>query len=219
MTSKEHPFGPISETLRKAAATLREAGIPFLLGGSLAFWARGGKETVNDLDLMVKPEDAEAALDALAAAGMRTERPPEDWLFKAWDGDVLVDLIFAPSGIEITEGVITRGEELEVAAVRMRVMPLEDALLTKLFALGEHDLDYEPLLQTARSVREQVDWRSLRVRARANPYAEAFFTLLEGLGVVEPGATRPPDVDVHTLDRGDGVSDRPTIGPPPHAIR
>ena len=50
------------------AAALREAGVPFLLGGSLASWARGGPETRHDLDLMIKPEDAERALEALGDA-------------------------------------------------------------------------------------------------------------------------------------------------------
>ena len=45
----------------------------FLLGGSLASWARGGPETTNDIDLMVRREDAKRAQDALAAAGMRAE--------------------------------------------------------------------------------------------------------------------------------------------------
>ena len=27
---------------------------------------------------------------------MTPERPPEEWLVKAWDGDMLVDLIFDP---------------------------------------------------------------------------------------------------------------------------
>lgn len=27
---------------------------------------------------------------------MRPEKPPQEWLWKAWDGDVLTDLIFAP---------------------------------------------------------------------------------------------------------------------------
>lgn len=214
----DHPFGPISETLRGAAATLREAGIPFLLGGSLAFWARGGKETVHDLDLVVRPADADAALDALSAAGMRPERPPEGWLYKAWDGDVLVDLIFAPSGLEIDDAVLERGEELEVAAVQMRVMALEDALLTKLCALGEHALDYEPLLQTARSLREQVDWDELRRRTGSSPYARAFFTLVEGLGIVEPSTSDTgPSVSVRAARGASGA--RPSLGPEPHALR
>src|SRR5205807_8145894 len=88
------PFPPIVETLRRAAAALRGSEVPFALGGGLACWARGGPESTNDLDLMVRPADAEAALGALERAGMRTERPPEEWLYKAWDGDVLVDVIF-----------------------------------------------------------------------------------------------------------------------------
>jgi Nucleotidyl transferase of unknown function (DUF2204) len=188
-----------------------------MLGGSLAFWARGGQETANDLDLMVKPQDAEPALEALGGAGMRPERPLEEWLVKAWDGDVLVDLIFRPAGIgPITEEALERADELEVAAVRMRVMSLEDALITKLGALGEHDLDYEPLLQTARSLREQVDWASLRDRCEGNPYAAAFFVLLEGLEVIEP--LRPPgEVDVRPVQ--EPSEGPPALGPPPHAIR
>ena len=42
MASDEQPFGQIEHALKRAAAALREAGIPFLLGGSLASWARGG---------------------------------------------------------------------------------------------------------------------------------------------------------------------------------
>ena len=53
---------------------------------------------------------------------MRPERPPEEWLYKACDGDVLVDLIFRPAGLEVTDEVIERGEEREVEAMTMRVM-------------------------------------------------------------------------------------------------
>src|SRR4051812_25025037 len=108
-TDDERAFGDIEQALKTSAAALREAGIPFLLGGSLASWARGGPETRHDLDLMIKPEDVEAATRALEAAGLRPEDPPEEWLVKAWAGDVLVDLIFAPKGMEMTDEVIGRG--------------------------------------------------------------------------------------------------------------
>jgi hypothetical protein len=218
-------FGPIAETLRKAAATLRGAGIPFLLGGSLAMWARGGKETTNDLDLMVKPHDAEAAAESLVASGMRRGQAPEEWLLKVYDGDVLVDLIFRPAGLgEIDDDVIARGEDLEVAAVRMRVMSIEDVLTTKLFALGEHYLDYEPLLQAARALREKIDWDSLRDRTAGNPYAAAFFTLVEELGIVAGDAGARPsrqrgEVEVRAVDGVASGGTRPGIGPPADALR
>ena len=65
MRDDEERFGPILATLRRSVALLREAGIPFIVGGSLAAWARGGPEVTNDLDLMVRPSDAERVLELL----------------------------------------------------------------------------------------------------------------------------------------------------------
>jgi hypothetical protein len=180
----DQPFSDIERTLKKSGAALREAGVPFLLGGSLASWARGGPETRHDLDLMIKPEDVDAAVAALEAAGLRPDDPPEEWLVKAWDGGVLVDLIFAPKGMEMTDEVIARGEVLSVLGMEMRVMALEDVLVTKLMALSEHSLRYESLLPIARALREKVDWDDVRARTSGSPFARAFFVMLEGLGIV-----------------------------------
>ena len=180
----ETSFAAIEHALKRAAAALREAGVPFLLGGSLASWARGGPETRHDLDLMIKPSDLERAFAALEQAGMATERPPEDWLVKAWDGDVLVDLIYHPKGLEITDAVIARGEVLSVLSMDVRVMALEDVMTTKLMALTEHSLRYESLLQIARALREQIAWAEVRRRTQESPFARAFFVLLEGLQIL-----------------------------------
>jgi hypothetical protein len=176
-------FEQLVATLRKAAPLLHEAGVPFVLGGGLATWARGGPESEHDLDLMVRPEDAERALEVLEEAGLRTERPPEDWLYKAWDEDVLVDVIFAPKGGEIDDGFFERADDLEVSAVRMAVMAIDDVLVTKLLALSEHELDYENVLEIARSLREQIDWENVRARTAESPYARAFFCLVDELGI------------------------------------
>src|SRR5687767_3251942 len=94
-------FEVILDTMKKAAGALRDAGVPFLLGGGLASWARGGPPTEHDVDFLVRPDDAERALDALVEAGMRPERPPEGWLLKAFDGEAMVDLIFEPTGLVV----------------------------------------------------------------------------------------------------------------------
>jgi hypothetical protein len=187
----------IEASLKKTVAALREAHVPFLLGGSLAVWARGGPETHHDLDFMIKPEDADRALAVLEDAGMRAEKPPEEWLHKAWDGDVLIDLIFAPRGLEVTDEVIERGELLHVIGITIPVMAIEDVLATKLMALHEHQLDYTSLLRIARAVREQIDWPALRARTRTSPYALAFFVMCEELGIV-PADSRGADVRVLT---------------------
>jgi predicted nucleotidyltransferase len=186
---KTADFQVLLDTLKKATVALDEEGVPFVLGGGLACWVRGGPESDHDLDLMVKEEEAGRALDALTGHGFRTEKPPEGWLYKAWDGDVLVDVIFHPTGIPITDDVIDRAEQIEVEAMPMRVMLLEDVFVTKLLALNEHNLDYKSLLEMARPVREQVDWNEVRSRTSESPYAAAFFTLVEGLDVVQPPPT------------------------------
>jgi hypothetical protein len=179
----DHPFDDIEATLKKSVAAFREANVPALLAGSLAVWARGGPETRHDLDFVVKPEDAERALQALEDAGMKAERPPEAWLFKAWDGEVLVDVIFEPRGLVVDDELVARAEEREVMAIGIRLMALEDVLVSKLMSLDEHSADYSQLLLMTRTLRERIDWRDLRARTGGSPFAKAFFTLAEELGI------------------------------------
>ena len=138
-----------------------------------------------DVDLMVTAEDADAALDALVAAGMRAEDPPEQWLLKAHDGNVLVDVIYEPSGMTIGDEAFERSQQLTVCAMRTRVMALEDVFSTKLLSMNDNSLDYGPLIKMARAVREQVDWDEVRDRTRNSPYARGFFALAAELDLVE----------------------------------
>jgi hypothetical protein len=173
-------------SMKKGAAALRQAGIPFMLGGGLACWARGVADHGADVDFLVRPDDAEAALKALEEAGMEPERPPEGWLFKARDGEVVIDVIFRPAGLEITDDFIGSGDEFEVEAVPMRVMSPTDVVITKLMALWEHYCDYEGVLEIARALREQLDWDHIRSCTEGSPFAAAFFTLVERLGIAPP---------------------------------
>lgn len=179
-------FPELVESMKVGAAALRDAEIAYLLGGGLAAWARGGPPTEHDVDFFVRPADAERALGALTDAGMTPERPPEGWLLKAHHGATLIDLIFRPAAGEIDDGYFERAEELEVAAQAMPVASLGDVLTTKLLALTEQEPDLSSVLELARSLREQIDWDFVRERAGESPFARAFFTLVEELGVVEP---------------------------------
>ena len=179
-------FPELIESMKSAAAALRDAEVPHMLGGGLAAWARGGPPTEHDVDFFVRPADAERALEALVAAGMKPERPPEGWLLKAWDGETLVDLIFSPAGGTVDDGYFERAEEMEVAAQRLPVASLGDVLTTKLLALNEQDPDLSSVLEIARSLREQIDWDFVRGRTVQSPFARAFFTLVEELGLVTP---------------------------------
>lgn len=191
MTERRPAFEEFVELMRRATGPLREQEVPFLLGGGLASWARGGPESDHDVDFLLKRGDAERALEVLANAGFRPERPPEGWLFKAFeDDDLFVDLIFETSAGPVDDGFFDRAEELEVSAVRLQVASLEDVVVTKLLALDEQDLDYESVLEIARTVREQIDWEAVRARTQESPYAKAFFTLIEELGLIEAPSAR-----------------------------
>ena len=182
--SEEPDFEDMLPTMKKAAGALRDADVPFLLTGGLAAWARGGPESDHDVDFLLKREDADRALDVLEKAGMRPDRPPEGWLYKAWDGEVFVDLIFHPTGMEVTDETIERGDDMQVYATPMRVAALEDILVTKLLSINDQALDFGSVVAMARAVREQVDWDDVRNRTAESPYAKGFFTLVEELGVV-----------------------------------
>ena len=181
-SEEEQSFEDFERALKNSIAALRDADIPFLLGGSFAAWARGGPESDHDVDFIIKPGDADSALEILAGHGFRSEKPPEPWLYKVYDdNDALIDLIFAPNNKPVDDAMLERADELEVYAVKMRVMSTTDILVTKLLAMKEHEIDYDSVLEVARALREQVDWQDLRERVSVSPYAKAFLTLVEEL--------------------------------------
>jgi hypothetical protein len=177
----------LTGTLKRAAAAFEAEGVPYLLAGGLGCWARGGPPSSNDIDFFLRPEDAERALDALRGAGMRPEKPPEQWLYKAWADDILIDLIFEPVGMEVTDEVLQRGERLNVDGMEVCVMALDDIVVTKLLALDERTADFSGLIQIARALREQIDWASVRERSSASPFARAFFAIVDGLDIAPAG--------------------------------
>jgi len=172
-------------TLKAVAAALRGAEVPFALAGGLAAWARGGPPTEKDIDLLIREQDAVRAHEVLAAAGFRPEVPPEDWLIKVFDDDILIDLIFRPSGFVVDDELLARCDELQVHALYMRVMRADDILSSKLLSLTEHHLDYAPALEVARALREQVEWYDVWTRTKGSPFARAFFALLNELEIID----------------------------------
>jgi hypothetical protein len=176
-------FPALIDTMKRAAAALDAAGVPVLLGGGLAAWARGGPPTDHDVDFFVRKADAERGLEALAGADMRIEIPPEGWLYKAWDGETLVDLIFRPSGGPVDDAMFSRATDVEVMAQTLRVASIDDVLATKVLALNEQCPDFRAVLEIARALREQVDWQHVRSRVDGSPFGAAFMTLVERLDI------------------------------------
>lgn len=176
------------ETMKRASAALDQAGVQAMIGGGLAAWARGGPPTDHDVDFYLREDDAPRALEALVATGMRPETPPEGWLLKAYDGAILIDLIFRPSGGPIDDDHFARATPMELMAQPVLVASIDDVLSTKLLALSEQEPDFRSVLELARSLREQIDWDFVSERTQSSPFAAAFFTLVESLAIAPNGS-------------------------------
>lgn len=174
---------PLRAALRTVTSTLKAEKVPFALAGGYALWVLGAPEPVHDVDVVVAESDVEAAANALTAAGLRVERPPEDWLFKAFEGDAMVDVLHRLGGVPVDESVLATATEREVLGLRIPVLPATPIMVAKLAALSERNCDLEPLLRVVRAVREQLDWQVLAGSSGDNPFAEAFLFLAGRLGI------------------------------------
>lgn len=180
------PDQPMRAALKRVATTLKGASIPFALSGGYASWARGGPEPNHDVDFLLTEEDVPHALTVLEEAGLRVEHPPEDWLEKVYDGDVLVDLIFRPAERPVTREQLAGYDELRVDSVLMPVVSATDLMVSKLLVLNEQFCDFAAIFPHARALREQVDWSALRSEVSHSPYARAFLTVCDELGITPP---------------------------------
>jgi hypothetical protein len=97
----------------------------------------------------------------------------------------MVDLIFGPAGLEMTDEILQRAEPIPRAGYRNAGHGARGRARHQVMALDEYALDYTSLLGIARACREQIDWTSLRRRTSSSAYAQAFFALIEGLGITD----------------------------------
>jgi hypothetical protein len=175
----------LHDGLRMVAVALGDAEIPYALCGGYAAWARGAPEPRHDADFVILEADVDRAREAIAAAGLDVRDPAENWLFKAYHHDALIDVLFRMCGQPVDPAIFERADTIEVLAVRMPVLSATDVLAGQLRVLGEHYCDFARLLPNARALREQVDWPEVERVVGDNPYARAFLHLVTELGVVE----------------------------------
>ena len=174
----------LRDALRHAASALKAHGPEFALAGSYALWAYGGPEPVHDVDFVVAEEDTEAAALTLEKAGFRIDRTPEDWLFKACvEQQFVIDVLHQLNGTPVEAQMIASAEELDVLAIRMRVLSPTQVITEKLNSLNEHHCDFAALLPAIRAVRERVDWDRVKADTAENDFAVAFLVLADRLGI------------------------------------
>lgn len=155
--------------LTETVEAMEEAGIPYLFIGGIASGGLGRPRSTRDIDLFVKPEDAEVALRALAKRGFRTEKTDPSWLYKGFKEDILVDVIFRSKGeIYLDREMYQRMITAEYHGKSLRLVAPEDLLIIKAVAHSEltpgHWHDAIGLLTHA-----SIDWEYLIRRAKRAP--------------------------------------------------
>ncbi|MGZ4476241.1 MAG: nucleotidyltransferase domain-containing protein [Nocardioides sp.] len=175
----------LREALKTVAVALKEVGVPFALAGSYGLWARGGPEPDHDVDFLVAEEDAPRVMERLAEHGLQVVQPPEDWLFKIFIDQAMVDVLFRTAGVPVTRKHFDGVDEIEVESVAMPVLSATTLMIDKMLAMEEHSCNLTAALPAARAVREQINWDHVREAVEENPYASAFLYLLDRLRITE----------------------------------
>ena len=152
---------------RRTLHVLSDAAVPFLVGGSHAFLEYTGiVRTTKDFDLFLRREDLERAIDALQAAGYRTEITFRHWLGKAWQHDDFVDLVFSSgNGIcQVDDGWFDHAVETQVLGMPVKIVPCEELVWQKAFIMERERFDGADIVHILRTRGATLDWDRLLMR-------------------------------------------------------
>lgn len=156
----------ILDILAEAPGVLERADIPYMFIGGLPLAVYGRPTPIADLDVMIKHEDVERALQAMEDAGFDTKEAAQNWLHKAVKKGVLVDLITRSEGdLFIDEEMLERTVQTEYKGHQVRLVSPEDLLVMKAIA---HDEDTPHYWHDAITIIVgcELDWDYVVRRAR-----------------------------------------------------
>lgn len=200
---------------RNAMEALERSGVPFLLGGAYAFAQYTGiARHTKDLDVFLRRQDAEPALEALQAAGFETERSFPHWLAKARSGELFVDLIYGSgNGVAIVdEDWFTHAQPGTSFGKAVMLIPPEEMIWSKAFVQERERYDGADVIHLLKFTAERIDWSRLLRRFGARWRVLLSYLLL--FGFVYPGRrhTVPEWVVRSLLERLESELEAPTNG-------
>jgi hypothetical protein len=173
---------------RRTLHVLSDAGVAFLVGGSHAFLEYTGiVRNTKDFDLFLRRDDLDRAMEALKAAGYRTELTFPHWLGKAWQHEDFVDLVFSSgNGIcKVDDGWFDNAVETQVLGMPVKIVPSEELLWQKAFVMERERFDGADIMHILRSRGGSLDWP--RLLARFGPHWPLLYTYLLFFHFVYPG--------------------------------
>jgi hypothetical protein len=152
---------------RRTLHVLSDAAVPFLVGGSLAFLEYTGiVRNTKDFDLFLRRADMDRAMEALDAAGYRTELTFPHWLGKARQHEDHVDLVFSSgNGVcQVDDGWFDHAVEAQVLGMPVKIVPVEELIWQKAFVMERERFDGADIMHIIRTSGGSLDWDRLLER-------------------------------------------------------
>jgi hypothetical protein len=153
---------------RRIIEEARAAGVRFAFGGAFATAAyTGDLRDTKDFDFYVEPRDREVMIAAATRAGLRDhyDRLSYDrrWIYRASAGNVLVDTIWAMANqrASVDERWLTLGPEVTIAGERLRAIPIEELIWSKLYVLQRERSDWGDVFNLIDARAVEIDWDRL----------------------------------------------------------
>ncbi|MDQ3878258.1 MAG: nucleotidyltransferase family protein [Actinomycetota bacterium] len=162
-------FERLKETLAEAIGIVDDEGVPYAVAGSLACITWGRPTALGDIDIVVRPQDAQRTLKAFEKADYKCEVEDPQWLYKAKKGRITVDLIFEmEKSLYLDEAMAEHVRAEEVIGVQLKLMSPEDFLVSQAISFKEDTPEYWYNALGVLS-KTDIDWDYLVQRSSRGP--------------------------------------------------
>jgi hypothetical protein len=152
------------EVIRQA----RAEGVPFAFGGAFATAVyTGDLRNTKDFDFYVTPADREGLKRAITRAGLTDyfDQMPYDrsWIYRGSRGDIIVDAIWAMANhrADVDRQWLEVGKEVVIRGERLRAIPAEELMWSKLYVLQRERCDWPDVLNLLDAQAGSIDWERL----------------------------------------------------------
>lgn len=202
---------------------LEEKKVDYALIGGIAASGLGRPRPTQDIDIFVRPEDADGILDVLKEYGFETNRFNPSWIFKAYKENVLIDIIFrSEGGFYFDDEMKDHALMVHYHGRQVRMVSPEDFILIKcavhseeghhhwhdaLSVLSQAKLDWDYLIHRSRKAPRRL--LALLLYAQSSdiwipnaPIQRLYETIFDG------GSSKKPESRGH--------ENRPSLSPRPH---
>ena len=159
-----HDLERIRPFYRRALWELRDAKIPYLIGGAYALAAHTGihRET-KDLDLFTIPSSAPAMLRLFSDLGYAAKSVARHWLGKVTWEDAVIDIIFGfRNGVsQLDESWFDHADDGVLFDVPVRILAPEEMIWSKAFVMERERYDGADIAHLIRGRAADLDWDRL----------------------------------------------------------